>query len=78
MTSIWRLQYLLTSLSKVKGKWVGEWKMSKGAERLLKKMVCSNADIRITAKEAMKDLYWSESQIPVSSTCIPFSFIVSY
>lgn len=38
--------------------------MSKGAERLLKKMVSPNADIRITAKEAMKDPYWNETQIP--------------
>ncbi|KAH8108677.1 kinase-like protein [Phellopilus nigrolimitatus] len=44
----------------VKGKWVGEWKMSKPAERLLLRMISPNADIRYTASQAMGDVYWSD------------------
>ncbi|KAJ8080316.1 hypothetical protein AAF712_015316 [Marasmius tenuissimus] len=42
----------------LRGKWVGSWKMSKGAERLLRRMLAPNADLRCTAAEAMKDIYW--------------------
>ncbi|TDL22269.1 kinase-like protein, partial [Rickenella mellea] len=42
----------------VKGKWVGTWQMSKNVEKLLRKMITPNADLRITAEDAMKDSYW--------------------
>ncbi|KAL0578154.1 hypothetical protein V5O48_003820 [Marasmius crinis-equi] len=42
----------------LRGKWIGSWKMSKGAERLLRRMLAPNADLRCTAAEAMKDIYW--------------------
>ncbi|KAK7028128.1 hypothetical protein VNI00_014943 [Paramarasmius palmivorus] len=43
----------------LRGKWVGTWKMSKGVERLLRRMLAPNADLRCTASEAMKDPYWT-------------------
>ncbi|KAI0357501.1 hypothetical protein OH77DRAFT_1588381 [Trametes cingulata] len=43
----------------LRGKWVGSWRMSKGAERLLKRMILPNADLRCTASEAMQDPYWT-------------------
>ncbi|CDO76701.1 hypothetical protein BN946_scf184975.g10 [Trametes cinnabarina] len=46
----------------LRGKWVGTWKMSKGAEKLLKRMVLPNADLRCTAEEAMRDVYWSSEE----------------
>ncbi|KIK69680.1 hypothetical protein GYMLUDRAFT_34080 [Collybiopsis luxurians FD-317 M1] len=46
----------------LRGKWVGTWKMSKGMERLLKRLLSPNADLRCTADEAMKDIYWAEVQ----------------
>ncbi|KAE9394875.1 hypothetical protein BT96DRAFT_998101 [Gymnopus androsaceus JB14] len=46
----------------LRGKWVGTWKMSKGMERLLKRMLSPNADLRCTADEAMKDIYWVQVQ----------------
>ncbi|TFY73392.1 hypothetical protein EWM64_g10620, partial [Hericium alpestre] len=45
----------------VKGKWVGSWKMSKSAERLLRRMIQPNADMRCVAADAMADPYWVES-----------------
>lgn len=36
--------------------------MSKGMERLLKRMLSPNADLRCTADEAMKDIYWVQVQ----------------
>ncbi|CCM06214.1 uncharacterized protein FIBRA_08459 [Fibroporia radiculosa] len=44
----------------LRGKWVGTWKMSKGLEKLLRRMVLPNADLRCTASEAMLDAYWSQ------------------
>ncbi|KAF5369402.1 hypothetical protein D9758_002490 [Tetrapyrgos nigripes] len=44
----------------LRGKWVGTWKMSKGAERLLKRMLSPNADLRCTATEAIRDIYWMQ------------------
>lgn len=38
--------------------------MSKGIERLLRKMIAPNADLRCTASEAMKDIYWTEKGSP--------------
>ncbi|KAF9077512.1 kinase-like domain-containing protein [Rhodocollybia butyracea] len=46
----------------LRGKWVGTWKMSKGMERLLKRMLSPNADLRCTADEAIKDIYWAQFQ----------------
>ncbi|KAJ3731278.1 hypothetical protein DFJ43DRAFT_438028 [Lentinula guzmanii] len=46
----------------LRGKWVGVWKMSKGMERLLKRMLSPNADLRCTADEAIKDIYWAQMQ----------------
>ncbi|KAG7088184.1 hypothetical protein E1B28_012202 [Marasmius oreades] len=42
----------------LRGKWIGSWKMSKGVEKLLRRMLAPNADLRCTATEAMKDSYW--------------------
>ncbi|KAF9255643.1 hypothetical protein L218DRAFT_314111 [Marasmius fiardii PR-910] len=42
----------------LRGKWIGSWKMSKGVEKLLRRMLAPNADLRCTATEAMKDPYW--------------------
>jgi hypothetical protein len=33
--------------------------MSKGIEKLLKRMIAPNADLRCNATEAMADAYWS-------------------
>ncbi|KAF5389193.1 hypothetical protein D9757_003418 [Collybiopsis confluens] len=46
----------------LRGKWVGTWKMSKGMEHLLKRMLSPNADLRCNADEAMKDIYWAQVQ----------------
>ncbi|ETW81318.1 hypothetical protein HETIRDRAFT_451140 [Heterobasidion irregulare TC 32-1] len=46
----------------LRGKWVGTWKMSKGAEKMLRRMIQPNADLRCMAKDAMLDLYWAESK----------------
>ncbi|KAF8827785.1 hypothetical protein HHX47_DHR4000105 [Lentinula edodes] len=46
----------------LRGKWVGSWKMSKGMERLLKRMLSPNADLRCNADEAMQDIYWAQLQ----------------
>ncbi|KAA1475650.1 hypothetical protein DENSPDRAFT_883723 [Dentipellis sp. KUC8613] len=45
----------------VRGKWVGSYKMSKGAERLLRRMIQPNADLRCIAADAMADPYWDAS-----------------
>ncbi|KAF9468652.1 kinase-like domain-containing protein [Collybia nuda] len=42
----------------LRGKWVGNWKMSKDMERMLRRMVAPNADLRCTASQAMVDPYW--------------------
>ncbi len=45
--------------------------MSKNAEKLLRRMISPNADIRYTAIEAMNDTYWTETpacRIPDYST----------
>ncbi|TBU59232.1 hypothetical protein BD310DRAFT_948155 [Dichomitus squalens] len=46
----------------LRGKWVGAWKMSKGVERLLRRMIAPNADLRCTASEAMDDAYWTAAK----------------
>ncbi|GBE83047.1 predicted protein [Sparassis crispa] len=50
------------------GKWVGNWKMSKGMENLLLRMILPNADLRCTASEAMTDNYWSQSEILIPNS----------
>ncbi|KAF7314512.1 Protein kinase domain-containing protein [Mycena kentingensis (nom. inval.)] len=42
----------------LRGRWVGSWKMSKGMERLLRRMISPNADLRCGSSEAMNDSYW--------------------
>ncbi|OSD07458.1 hypothetical protein PYCCODRAFT_1358875 [Trametes coccinea BRFM310] len=46
----------------LRGKWVGTWAMSRGAEKLLRRMVLPNADLRCTAEEAMRDAYWTSNE----------------
>lgn len=36
--------------------------MSKGAEKMLRRMIQPNADLRCMAKDAMLDVYWAESK----------------
>ncbi|KAJ7625320.1 hypothetical protein DFH06DRAFT_1304939 [Mycena polygramma] len=42
----------------LRGKWVGTWKMSKIIEKMLRRMISPNADLRCTATDAMNDPYW--------------------
>ncbi|OBZ68659.1 Serine/threonine-protein kinase par-1 [Grifola frondosa] len=51
----------------LRGKWVGTWRMSKSIEKLLRKMILPNADLRCTASDAMADSYWTQKEIPTSS-----------
>ncbi|KAF7364956.1 Protein kinase domain-containing protein [Mycena venus] len=44
----------------LRGKWVGTWKMSKTIEKLLRRMISPNADLRCTATDAMNDPYWRQ------------------
>ncbi|KAI5123455.1 hypothetical protein M0805_008826 [Coniferiporia weirii] len=44
----------------VKGRWVGEWKMSRSAERMLRTLITPNVDMRCSASDAMKDSYWAD------------------
>ncbi|KAF7299648.1 Protein kinase domain-containing protein [Mycena chlorophos] len=46
----------------LRGRWVGTWKMSKGMERLLRKMISPNADLRCNATDAMSDSYWRQAR----------------
>lgn len=39
----------------LKGKWLGTWSFSAGTEKLLKRLVAPNADLRCTADEALQD-----------------------
>ncbi|KAG6891525.1 hypothetical protein C0992_005060 [Termitomyces sp. T32_za158] len=43
----------------LRGKWVGEWRMSKSVERMLRRMIMPNADLRCTVTQAMNDQYWA-------------------
>ncbi|KAJ7818494.1 hypothetical protein B0H14DRAFT_2839135 [Mycena olivaceomarginata] len=51
----------------LRGKWVGTWKMSKTIEKLLRRMISPNADLRCTASDAMNDSYWRHSKETESS-----------
>ncbi|KAH9032816.1 kinase-like protein [Lactarius hengduanensis] len=42
----------------MRGKWLGSWKMSKGIEKMLHRMIQPNADVRCTAPDALGDSYW--------------------
>ncbi|TRM63866.1 kinase-like domain-containing protein [Schizophyllum amplum] len=42
----------------LRGKWIGTWKMSRGMEKLLRRMMSPNADLRCTASDALEDPYW--------------------
>ncbi|THH04511.1 hypothetical protein EW145_g5470 [Phellinidium pouzarii] len=58
-------------LRTVKGKWVGEWKMSKSAERFLRRLIAPNVEIRCTALEAMEDKYWAiETAVEISKNML--------
>lgn len=43
----------------LRGQWIGNWKMSRGMEKLLRRMIAPNADLRCTISHAMKDAYWT-------------------
>ncbi|KAF8627400.1 hypothetical protein AX17_006215 [Amanita inopinata Kibby_2008] len=47
----------------LRGKWVGTWKMTQGIEKLLRRMIAPNADLRCTATDAMADEYWHHRKI---------------
>ncbi|KAF8262824.1 hypothetical protein EI94DRAFT_655407 [Lactarius quietus] len=49
----------------MRGKWLGSWKMSKGVEKMLHRMIQPNADVRCTASEALEDPYW-DALLPAS------------
>ncbi|KAI0330464.1 hypothetical protein GY45DRAFT_1323595 [Cubamyces sp. BRFM 1775] len=51
----------------LRGKWVGSWRMSKAVERLLRRMILPNADLRCTASDAMKDPYWT-AEVEIEKT----------
>ncbi|KAF9781712.1 hypothetical protein BJ322DRAFT_1010425 [Thelephora terrestris] len=42
----------------VRGKWVGSYKMTRTLEKLIRRMVAPNADVRCFASEALDDSYW--------------------
>ncbi|KAI0081624.1 hypothetical protein K474DRAFT_1671815 [Panus rudis PR-1116 ss-1] len=48
----------------MKGKWVGSYSMSRQVEKLLKRMILPNADLRYTASDAMADPYWTTAIAP--------------
>ena len=48
---------ILTTRGQKRGKWLGNWKMSKGAEKMLRRMIQPNADQRCTAPEVLQDPY---------------------
>ncbi|KAG2049049.1 kinase-like protein [Suillus hirtellus] len=45
----------------MRGKWVGAYTIPRPVEKLLKRMIVPNADLRCTAKQAMADTYWQVS-----------------
>ncbi|KAG6853053.1 hypothetical protein C0991_007197 [Blastosporella zonata] len=51
----------------LRGKWVGQWRMSKDIERMLRRMIAPNADLRCTATQAMSDSYWAYRKERVAS-----------
>ncbi|KAG2038121.1 kinase-like domain-containing protein [Suillus americanus] len=51
----------------MRGKWVGSYTIPRPAEKLLKRMIVPNADLRCTAKQAMADIYWQAA----AGTAVP-------
>ncbi|KAI6016226.1 kinase-like protein [Pisolithus marmoratus] len=54
----------------MRGKWVGNYSISKAVERFLKRMIVPNADLRCTTAELLLDGYWenpSSSMINVKA-----------
>ncbi|KAI9509467.1 kinase-like domain-containing protein [Russula earlei] len=56
----------------MRGKWLGSWKMSKGVEKMLHRMIQPNADLRCTALELLEDSYWTPP-LPASGRRAPAS-----
>ncbi|KAF9568731.1 kinase-like protein [Agrocybe pediades] len=54
----------------LRGKWLGTWNFSKGMEKLLRRMVAPNADLRCTASQAMKDSFWKTTEYSAPSRCL--------
>jgi serine/threonine protein kinase len=48
----------IDDVGQMRGKWLGSWKMSKAAEKMLRCMIQPNADLRCTAPEVLQDPYW--------------------
>ncbi|KAH6912813.1 CAMK/CAMKL/MARK protein kinase [Coprinopsis sp. MPI-PUGE-AT-0042] len=42
----------------LRGKWMGTWAGTPGMEKLLRRMMAPNADLRCTAAQALSDRYW--------------------
>ncbi|KAH7914263.1 kinase-like protein [Hygrophoropsis aurantiaca] len=59
----------------MRGKWVGDYHIPKPAERLLKRMIVPNADLRCTAAEAMVDLYWEATTVVVDKIHVHSEFL---
>ncbi|KAG1818692.1 kinase-like domain-containing protein [Suillus subaureus] len=51
----------------MRGKWVGSYTVPRPVEKLLKRMIVPNADLRCTAKQAMADTYWQAA----ATTAVP-------
>lgn len=64
-TLAYNLMLYLLRGAQMRGKWLGSWKMSKGAEKMLRRMIQPNADLRCTAPEVLQDLYW-DAPLPAS------------
>ncbi|KAL1742344.1 kinase-like domain-containing protein [Schizophyllum fasciatum] len=75
----------------LRGKWIGTWKMSRGMEKLLRRMMSPNADLRCTASDALDDPYWlsvdghphrtcqlSEARRPATDLHSPFSLTMPH
>lgn len=56
----WGVSFGLFLLVQLRGKWVGEWRMSKGMEKMLQRMIAPNADLRCNAVDVLGDSYWNE------------------
>ncbi|EIW80879.1 kinase-like protein, partial [Coniophora puteana RWD-64-598 SS2] len=42
----------------MRGEWVGTWSFSKSVEKLLRRMIMPNADLRCNTEQATRDVYW--------------------
>ena len=52
-----------TQSRQVRGKWVGSYKMSRGIEKLIRRMVVPDVDVRCFASEALDDSYWIPKEV---------------